>query len=333
MSIRYLILILTTRCNLDCRYCYNGDAPGMDMTAEILKRSLLLAADGVEPLHVQLSGGEPAQRLDLMALAAEEARRLPRPVTLAVQTNGTLMTPDFLSLCEEQGIEIGVSLDGPPAINERTRGGSTALFQGLRQLEARGVDFNVTTVLSRVNVGFLADLPLVLGGFAHARGFGLDLLVRKGRGQVEPVQAGELAPNIKKLHERLMLANSRRERPLLWREKESLLRERAGGRKSGFCHACQGESLAVHPDGSAYPCGQTSGSPEFLLATEGGKARYPLTRLKLSGPQCRQCVLHGRCPGECPSRLYYNRGEAAFLICELYQALNASLPDFGRGIE
>jgi uncharacterized protein len=327
MPIRYLILVLTTRCNLNCRYCYNGDAPGMDMTPEIIGRSLALAATGAEPLHVQLTGGEPTLRPDLLALAAEEARRLPRPVTLAMQTNGTRLTPDLVNLCQTRNIEIGVSLDGPPAINEITRGGSRELLAGLRQLETRGVDFNVTAVLSRANTGFIADLPLILAGFAHARGFGLDLLIKKGRGGVEPAKTGELAPNIRKLRERLTQTNQRRSRPLVWREMEMLL-DRASGHKSDFCHACRGESLAVWPDGRTYPCGQTSDSPEFLFATQTpGAAASPLTRLRLAGPHCRRCALHGRCPGECPSRLHYNRGEEALLICELYQALNESLSD------
>jgi uncharacterized protein len=329
MPVRYLILILTTRCNLNCRYCYNGNEAGADMTPEILERAFALASGGSEPLHVQLTGGEPALRPDLMALAAEEARRLPRPVTLAVQTNGTLLTPDLVALCQTQGIEIGVSLDGPPAVNELTRGGSGELLEGLQLLETCEVDFNVTTVLSRANVGFIAELPLVLAGFAHARGFGLDLLVKKGRAQVEPVKAGDLAPHIRKLDERLALTNRRRVRPLIWREKE-LLRNRMAGHQGDFCRACRGESLAVRPDGQIYPCGQTSGSPEFLFGTEASNAAAnPLTRLKLTGSHCRQCPLRGRCPGECPSRLHYNRGEEAFLICELYRALNDASPISG----
>ncbi|MDR2450435.1 MAG: radical SAM protein [Candidatus Accumulibacter sp.] len=325
MTVRYLILILTTRCNLSCRYCYNGNETGADMTPEILGRAFALASDGSEPLHVQFTGGEPTLRPDLLAQAAEEARRLSRPVTLAVQTNGTLLTPELLALCQTQGIEVGMSLDGPPAINELTRGGSRESFEGLRLLETRGVDFNVTAVLSRANVGFIADLPLVLAGFAHARGFGLDLLVKKGRAQVEPVQVGDLAPNIRKLDERLVLINRQRTRPLVWREKE-LLRDRMAGHQGDFCHACRGESLAVRPDGWTYPCGQTSDSPEFLFGTQTPNATASsLIRLKLTGPHCRQCALHGRCPGECPSRLHYNRGEEAFLICELYRALNESL--------
>jgi uncharacterized protein len=330
MAVRYLTLILTTRCNLNCQYCYNGDDPGADMTPEILRRSLALAADGSEPLHVQLTGGEPTLRPDLMTLAAEEARRLPRPVTLAVQTNGTRLTPDLVDLCRTRRLEIGVSLDGPPAINEITRGGSKELLEGLKLLETQGVDFNVTTVVSRANVAFLADLPLVLAGFTHVRGFGLDLLVKKGRVQVEPVKAGDLAPNVKKLNERLVLTNARRIRPLVWREKE-LLR---GGHKGAFCHACRGESLAVRPGGQIFPCGQTSGSSEFLFGTEAPNAAVsPLTRLKLVGPHCRPCVLRGQCPGECPSRLHYNRGEEAFLICELYRALNDASPVSNCGVQ
>ncbi|MDR0441146.1 MAG: radical SAM protein, partial [Candidatus Accumulibacter sp.] len=142
MAVRYLILIVTTRCNLNCRYCYNGDDAGADMTPEILGRAFALASGGSEPLHVQITGGEPTLRPDILALAAEEARRLSRPVTLAMQTNGTLLTPELLVLCRTQSIEIGVSLDGPPAVNELTRGGSRELLEGLKLLEMYGMDFN-----------------------------------------------------------------------------------------------------------------------------------------------------------------------------------------------
>ena len=328
MAIRYLILMLTTRCNLACRYCYHGDQAGEDMSPETLRRALARAA-GPGPLHVQLTGGEPTLRPDLMALAAEEAGRLPRPVSLAAQTNGTLLTPEIVALCRKERIEIGVSLDGPLAVNESVRGGSSALLAGLRLLEAQAVGFNVTTVVSRANAESLADLPLVLAGFTQARGFGLDLLIRKGRNCIEPVRAGDLAPQIRKLESRLRQINQRRARPLAWRELESL-RKSAAGRKGVFCHACRGESLAVRPDGQVYPCGQTAGSPEFLLKTE--VTAGPLTELRLSGPHCRDCPLKGRCPGECPSRLYYNRGAEARLICELYRALaEAMKPEEAEG--
>ena len=59
-QINYLILALTTRCNLRCRYCYHGNpAARLDMDPSILERALMRAATGNRPLHIQLTGGAP----------------------------------------------------------------------------------------------------------------------------------------------------------------------------------------------------------------------------------------------------------------------------------
>ncbi|MDR1920954.1 MAG: radical SAM protein [Candidatus Adiutrix sp.] len=322
MNISYLILILTTRCNLACKYCYNGDQAGEDMTPATIKNALNLAAGGSGPLHIQFTGGEPTLAPDLMAYAADEARRLGRETHLAVQTNGTLLTPPLAAFFREYEFQVGLSLDGPAEINEKTRGGSAAVFQGMRLLDDFGLDFNVTAVVNETSVHYLSRLPLILAGFSHARGFGLDLLIKKGRNQAETAKPGHLASSAHKIKRALAAVNRRRRRPLLWRELELLENCRPGAAKD-FCHACRNESLAVRPDGRAYPCGQTSGSNEFLLGNATGLSalKTPLTSLKLAGSDCRDCIAHGRCPGECPSRLYYNQGREAFLICELYQAL------------
>lgn len=326
MNIRYLILILTTRCNLACAYCYNGTQAETDMSPVIIDKSLFLAACGQGPLHIQITGGEPTLVFELVTHTVEKAKSLGRAVTLGIQTNGTRLTPAVVSFLNAHNFQVGLSLDGPVEINDSLRGDTAELLRGIRMLEEAGQDFTVTTVVSKTNVGYLHKLPLILGGYGRARGFGLDLVISKGGGLLLGPEPKELIAELNKVKETLAAVNKYRIRPLVWREME-LVTHAASRHGREFCHGCLGESLAVGPDGRAYPCGQTHGSAEFALGLVDDLVdlKSPLTRLRLSGEYCRDCPLMGRCPGECPSRLHFNSGAQSRLACDMYLAIAGAL--------
>ena len=51
------------------------------------------------------------------------------------------------------------------------------------------------------------------------------------------------------------------------------------------------------------------------------KSLQILSTVQLSGDRCANCELADFCPGECPSRLHYNKVDDMPLACELYRAL------------
>lgn len=69
-SLRYVVLWLTTACNLRCAYCYRGDPPASTMPLEVARSALKLAAQSGLPFHVQMAGGEPTLEPGLMVLDA-----------------------------------------------------------------------------------------------------------------------------------------------------------------------------------------------------------------------------------------------------------------------
>jgi len=256
--------------------------------------------------------------------------RIPgRSVTIGIQTNGTCLNPDLVELFRTFDVQVGVSLDGPPAVHHALRGQASQTLRGLQLLEARGVPFRVTTVVSRENVGHLDRLVWLLAGFGQARGIGLDLLVRKGRAiqgsAVAPADASALRNGLHAMAAALQAVNRWRSVPLQLRELELL--RRPGSTSTDprfFCHACRGQSVAVHPDGRIFPCGQTLGDPNFAAGTIENPEPACLTVLQgihLTSEHCRSCPLQRRCPGECPSRLHANRSDNPTLACELYRAL------------
>ena len=329
MGLRYLILALTTRCNLACAYCYaDAGSTGMDMSDEIMRRGLELAAGGGKCL-VQISGGEPTlvpESIEKVAgLAVEKGRQL----TLAIQTNGTRLTPELVKLFKVHGIQVGVSLDGPPDIQEQLRGKAAATLHGLQLLERFEVPFRVTTVVTRTNVAFLSKTVLLLAGFKNARGIGLDLLINKGRAvgstAALPTDGKALQKAIPRMVATLDFVNRGRHIPLRLRERD-FLQKRIYSKEKGraFCHAGAGQSMAVHPDGRLFPCSQTMGDEEFCAGTvwhPDFKSLQILSTVQLAGDRCADCELADFCPGECPSRLHYNKGDDMPLACELYSAL------------
>jgi uncharacterized protein len=324
-AVRYLILILAWRCNLRCPYCYNGESGDAEASPELLEELFQKLRGGAAPLLIQLTGGEPLMAPERLFQAARAARELARAdgrkVTVALQTNGTLLSRGALLELKRWGVQIGVSLDGPPFVQEEIRGGARETTRGLELMKELGIFFNVTSVVTEANVSLLSELALFLGGYPNARGFGLDLLTLKGRGKARPADPEALEAAARELKRTLLALNSKRERPLASRE-INLLAEtgRRGGRKD-FCAACRGASLAVTPEGELYPCGQAAGVAEFSMGTLASPTRAAPLGETLAGPQCASCPVAGSCPGECPGRLIFNGATGRELACALYRGL------------
>jgi uncharacterized protein len=156
-------------CNLDCQYCfflskealYPGDRFRMsDELLEAYVRQLVAShPDGDVTLAWQ--GGEPTlMGVDFFRRAVELAGRVRRPgqqLHHTIQTNGTLLDDDWGRLFAEHHFLVGLSLDGPPEINDiyrvDKRGGPTSakVLRGLEVLRRHDVDVNILCTVHRGN--------------------------------------------------------------------------------------------------------------------------------------------------------------------------------------
>ena len=326
---RYLVLLLTTACNLECVYCYREDNDHFQcMPHEVAEKGLRLAASSGCSFHIQFTGGEPTLEPELIEWVASLVRKEGWPATIGIQTNGTVLDVSLIKMFKRYDIQVGVSLDGPPDFHEKLRGKSGLTLRGLKLLSDHKVPFRVTTVITEQNVAALGQLALLLGNFTTAEGLALDLLVCKGHtlksDYVNPASAQELRNGLRKLMQALGWINEKRLHPIKLRELESLKRAVKIKGSDLFCHACRGESLAVCPDGAVYPCAQTVGDPCFAcgtIETIGEKRLLKLERYRLQNELCWDCFLFRFCPGDCPSRLYYNDTRTRRLACVMYQTL------------
>ena len=329
---RYLVLLATTACNARCAYCYRDDEEPREMTPDVAYAALDLAMNSGAPFHVQLAGGEPTLALDLVERVGARLRETGAAATIALQTNGIHVDSRLAEICRRYRIDIGISVDGPPETHERLRGQASAVFRGLAFLAEVGIPVRVTTVLTRVNTGRLARLALTLASYRNIAGFGLDPLVDKGRAVLNEdlfPDKDQVMSGIRDLTNTMLVLEKTYRSRLRWRELDAVRAALAGtARERDYCHACRGESLAVHPDGTVYPCAQTAGDPSAAAGTvfsvDWDRLREFYRDVRMTG-ECGDCPLSGRCPGDCPSRLRYNAARKDAVMCTVYQTVAAGI--------
>lgn len=161
-----LVVQPTPYCNLDCDYCY---LPNRDDRSRLSMEILELALERVlespffagpftllwhagEPLTAGIRFYDEASRRVKAVLAR---RGLPEDtVVQAVQTNATVINQAWCDCFRRNGIQVGVSMDGPAFLHDahrRTRtglGSHAAVMRGIEWLQREGIPFHVITVLS-----------------------------------------------------------------------------------------------------------------------------------------------------------------------------------------
>jgi uncharacterized protein len=171
-------------CNMRCTYCFpehmwarQGHSPAIseETYRGIVERTCSMTP--AETVHVRFAGGEPllAGRAWLeMAIGAgrELAASHGKEVVFSLQTNATLVTPELARFLVENGVDVGVSLDGDAEINEQTRGNTERTLRGFEHLsEALGRRPGIIVTVTRCNAGRMRDVIAFLErlGVPHFR--------------------------------------------------------------------------------------------------------------------------------------------------------------------
>ena len=129
------ILKIAARCNLACPYCYMYEGPDQSwrerpkfMSEQTARQTFWRIAEhvcekGLEEVALTFHGGEPLLAgVDRIRRYLESAKELvPARIDFSVQTNGTLLSEEYLDLFCEFDVKIGLSIDGDREANNRFR--------------------------------------------------------------------------------------------------------------------------------------------------------------------------------------------------------------------
>ncbi|UWG98474.1 radical SAM protein [Dehalobacter sp. DCM] len=309
-----IVLWTTSKCNLQCQYCYASAAGEQkDMAWETAVKILDYFAD--QPVKLQLTGGEPLLNYDLICKLYEYIVQRGYDISLQLQTNGTLINQEIAKGIKKMKMAVGVSLDGPPAANESLRGGTQQTVQGIQHLAKAGVMLNVNSVVTAQNVEKLpelADFALYLGNVA---GIGFDLLRKAGRakessGAVRRPTGEQLNSALRRLYERSESIYRQFGRKIMIREVEEAKKRLCSPACSQeYCYASCGRSYVFLPNGDCYPCGSLIDAPDYYMGNIWNPSLKPIALAKQRAGQCEACSYQAFCPGGCPSRLIINADE------------------------
>lgn len=273
----------TRDCNLACKYCYTevretGERMGLDVLVNFLDKAKQWEGERNPPstsTHIIWHGGEPLLMgigffEQVVQLQAERSEGF--AYHNSVQTNGTLLTPEFYQFLKEHGFGIGLSLDGPREINDRTRvrhDGSSSfddVMRAIRLIQKEKGRTGVITVVSRENISRLDEVL----AFCEAEGISpkLNPLIPSGCAREEsdlaisPAEYGRVMSGLfSRWFETADQGYCRVDTFL------NLMRSVMEGRPYG-CDShrtCQDTFLAMAPNGDLYPCCRFDGVAEYRL--------------------------------------------------------------------
>ena len=132
-NISQLILEVTQRCNLRCKYCIYHDGhnayrsfSNKDMDFETAKKAIdFTYSKADKEIYISFYGGEPLLKFDLIKKCVEYVKELnvsgSKTVNFAMTTNGVLITKEMATYFNENKFAITISLDGPEEINDENR--------------------------------------------------------------------------------------------------------------------------------------------------------------------------------------------------------------------
>lgn len=156
-------------CNLNCAYCFflKKDALYPEgpprMSDEVLESYLrqTIEAQQVPFVTIAWQGGEPTlMGLDFFRRSLEIEKEYLQPgitVERTLQTNGTLLDPEWCEFLRENNYLVGLSLDGPQDLHDtyrRDKAGKATfgrVLRAARLMQEHGVEFNILCTVNAAN--------------------------------------------------------------------------------------------------------------------------------------------------------------------------------------
>lgn len=335
-----LYLILTDDCNFCCTYCFfegsykKSETKKQSMSsdtaitsirkfADYLKRSFEFPDFFPQEPGIVIYGGEPLLNLKVFRLAIEEVSRLkncgelPDKLSVNINTNGSLITPEIATFCVSHNIEVDVSLDGYESVNDICRqwkkdrkGTFSDIIRAISILKKAGANVCISCTVSEANVD---ELPKVFEWFLDELGVdkvGFNPLLDSYHYRVKddnyPYKVAQSMIECFKIARQRGIYEAR-----MMRKVRAFVENQVYDRD---CCGC-GKQIVVSPDGKFGVCHAYSGTGEFFVQPDDNFNPFihPFwqewsRRSPINMPQCYDCEALTICGGGCPHNAHLKRG-------------------------
>lgn len=316
LGTQMIVLNMTKSCNLDCVYCFAREDKGEnDMSIDVVRKSIDRIMElPVESRKVVFHGREPLMNYNGIMCALDYGKIL-GPIDFCVQTNGTLLTDDRIRYLTNEGVGIGISIDGLEVHHNKTRPylRGKHSYQKVTQaindiIKIRG-GVSVVTVVTKHNV---QDLEKIIDEFDS---MGINEV---NFNPAYPNTIQDYAPDQE------VLVNSMKR--VFDNQIDRIIKDKPGIKISNLkdifrsffsprathnCAKCGGTPLhpiiGIDTDGTICPCDMFWGREEYslgnIMETSILSALNDSRNFRVSRPlvsECQQCDWQMYCGGECP---------------------------------
>lgn len=150
-------LMMSTGCNLSCRYCYQDDKKNKNMSKEVMESFIDFLCDTNPdvPVLIDFFGGEPLVNWPVMKYGLDLMDDLgltKNKLYFMVSTNGTLITDEIAEYFRKYNVHINISIDGTPEKHNYERNNSyDKTIEGLHKLYDHGLCRDITARLTFPN--------------------------------------------------------------------------------------------------------------------------------------------------------------------------------------
>ena len=311
----HIMIIPTLGCPANCNYCWSSEEGSPVMSVETIEEIVnWLKNFRNEPVTFTFHGGEPLLAgfdfyKKALPLLVEGLRHL-NPA-LAIQTNLWYMNDELAELFAEYNIPIGSSLDGPEEINDLQRGKGyyERTIGGCKIARAHNLKVSFISTFTSYSIDFKEDI------FNFFLENDLNLKLHPALPSLRDENPEKWALDPEKYGELLIY--------LLDKYLENMgdievmnidhICKNVFTRRGTVCTFvdCMGDTFAVGPDGSIYPCYRFVGMPEYVMGNvrdnpkmeelqESEPAKLLQDFKELVDTECAKCKYIKFCRGGCP---------------------------------
>lgn len=163
-NFRRLIVLLTTACNLRCKYCFERhqkQQQHLTMTRQTARHCIeyLINHSPEKVVELHFFGGEPLLNFPLIKyfvkLGNKLANKCDKSIRYLIVTNGTIITDESAKFFSNSDFRVQISIDGHQKAHDANRlfpngaGSYDKICRNIRHLNGNNVNYSVLSVASK----------------------------------------------------------------------------------------------------------------------------------------------------------------------------------------
>ncbi|CEN23627.1 radical SAM/SPASM domain-containing protein [Paraclostridium sordellii] len=294
-------LWVTTNCNLNCKYCYEGDDKlNKVMSKETIERAIKFTLDNSKDkeLTIPIHGGEPFLEFDrvkyIVKRFKEEANKQGKSVKFVTTTNATKLNNEITEFIVNEIPDVTVSIDGTKCTHDKMRPFKNGV--GSHDIVLKN-SLELLSHLPYIRVRMTFDSDSISNLYEDVKyliDLGFKCIVPAPNlydKNWEEVHVNTFENQIIKIKE--YLSNFEDVLVSIADKNDYKIKGQCSGGRNGF---------HIYPDGNLYPCILAGGVEEFNIGNiYDGINEEDVDRIldysSKENPECKGCTLYKCCDG------------------------------------